>query len=795
MLAAWLGGAVVLTLLAPAPDPGAGDGSGFLPPDAPSQAAAEALGRHFPRSAGLSQAVVAFERPDDPATPAVERLTGADMAALDDIVRRIKDPRASDLGERLDLRSLQVIEPGTLPELREVLLSPPRAGLGQGALVIVQIPATFITIQAAGVVDHLQHIVDTTDVPAGLTVAVTGSAGFGHDYAAAAEASHERTLWVTVLAVIFILLLVYRAPLAAAVPLGAVAVAVVVAVSLLAAGESIGVHVGAGERIFIYVLLFGAGVDYSLFFLGRFREQLEAGRPVGQAVAGSWLSTAPAIAASAGTTIAGLSMLMLARYGVYRNVGPAAALALAIALAAALTLVPALAAVAGRGLFWPGKVHIPTRRAFWKRVAMFVTVRPALTLLVVGAVLAVPAVQATRVTWVYDTLADLKETYPAMRGAAVIRRQWSVGELAPISVLIETDPAVGPGALREASARLTEQLRAIPGVVNVRSASDPIGRGAGRPEPPPGTASRPPGTKPAPPEATTAPSSRQVLGMLESLKGIFTRPIESVAEVAAGAAAALRDAVVAHGIERSYLTDGAMRLEVVMADPPFSNAAMATLEAVGTVIRAEAESALPGARVHLAGATAGMVDVRSLTRGDFRRVAVAALVVIVAIVVLLLRDLWLSLFMVASTVLGYLAALGLTYWVFTGCFGAEGIDWKVEVFLFVVMVAVGQDYNIFLASRLAQEGRRAPPARAARRAIVATGGIISSCGVIMAVALGSLMAGDLALLVQLGFAFAVGMIIDTFAVRPLLLPAFAVLTRRTGRNILGTLDEPPESAA
>jgi len=788
VLAAWVAGAAALALWGPAGDSRSGDASGFLPPEAPSQVAAEALGRHFPRSAGLSQAVVVVERPDDAATPDVEGLTEADMAALGRIVRRIKDPDASPVGGNVDLRSLAVIDPGLLPALREVLVSPARSGRGQGALIIVQIPATFITLQAADVVDHIQHIVDTADLPAGLTVAVTGSASFGHDYAEAAEASHERTLWVTVSALILILLVVYRAPLAAAVPLGAVAVAVVVAVSLLAAGEALGIHVGAGERIFIYVLLFGAGVDYSLFFLGRFREHLEAGRPVAQAVVGSWLGTAPAIAASAGTTIAGLSMLMLARYGVYRHVGPAAALALAIALAAALTLVPALAAVAGRGLFWPGKVHVRQRRAFWKTVAVFVTARPVVTLAVVGLALAVPAARATRVTWVYDTLADLKETYPAVRGATMVRRHWSVGELAPISVLVETGPDVAPGALRDMSAGLTERLRAIPGVAKVRSASDPIGADHPPPDPPAETKPRSAET-PATARAAWRPSG----GVLGSLSGILTRPIGWVADVATEAAGAVREAVVTHELERSYLAPGATRLEVVMTDAPFCNAAMRTFEAVEKATRAEtAQSGLGGTRVYLAGATAGMMDVRTLTRGDFRRVAVAALVVIVAIVFLLLRDAWLSVFMVASTVLGYMAALGLTYWAFTGVFGAEGIDWKVEIFLFVVMVAVGQDYNIFLASRLAQEGRRAPPPAAARRAVVATGGIISSCGVIMAAALGSLMAGDLALLVQLGFAFAAGMIIDTFAVRPLLLPAFAVLTGRTGKNILGSADGPAE---
>jgi RND superfamily putative drug exporter len=235
-------------------------------------------------------------------------------------------------------------------------------------------------------------------------------------------------------------------------------------------------------------------------------------------------------------------------------------------------------------------------------------------------------------------------------------------------------------------------------------------------------------------------------------------------------------------VRSEYLSgDGrACRLSVILEQPALSNPAMATL----AQLRRACLRALPaGFNLHLAGATAEMADVRSVTQRDFYRVAALTLAVVFLIVLALLRDAVLSGLMVASTVLSYLATLGATWWFFTALAGSSGLDWKVEVFLFVVMVAVGQDYNIFLAGRLAEESLRAPPRQAARAAIIHTGGVISSAGLIMAATLGSLASGDLALLVQLGFAFALGMLVDTFLVRPLLLPAAAVLTRRTGRAL------------
>ena len=227
----------------------------------------------------------------------------------------------------------------------------------------------------------------------------------------------------------------------------------------------------------------------------------------------------------------------------------------------------------------------------------------------------------------------------------------------------------------------------------------------------------------------------------------FSQPLGS-----AGKAGLTRLALLAAGrkVAAAYLgRAGSARLTVVLSAPPLSNAAMSTLRR----IRQTARSALPeGFRADITGATAEMADVRAVTSRDFLRVAGLALGAIFLIVLALLRDAVLSAFMVASTVLSYLATLGLTWAFFVlGC-GQSGLDWKVEVFLFVVMVAVGQDYNIFLAARLAEEGRRAPPRRAAREAIIKTGGIISSAGLIMAATLGSLAAGATGLRLRPGYA-------------------------------------------
>jgi RND superfamily putative drug exporter len=221
-----------------------------------------------------------------------------------------------------------------------------------------------------------------------------------------------------------------------------------------------------------------------------------------------------------------------------------------------------------------------------------------------------------------------------------------------------------------------------------------------------------------------------------------------------------------------------MRLSVVLNIPPLSHDALEDVSQIGQAARSAASKINLNAQIQLTGASAEMIDIRSVTQGDFKRVTLLALSAILIVVTIVLRDFLIAAFILAATLLTYFTTLGLSYWFFHAM-GSDGLEWKVKMLLFIVLVAVGQDYSIFFAMRLAQESRQLGEKDAIQGALVATGPVISSCGLIMAATLGSVMAGDVQLLVQLGFAFALGMLLDTFIVRPLLLPAFVALTGRT----------------
>ena len=748
----WVAGAVGLAVFTPKGDPAANELLTFLPDDAPSVRAAETMKKHFPTSAGLSQAVIVAERTDSPGSGAAsppadsapaDALTDADLAALNRLAAKLRGPLPEDVKRNVPGGELSVRSPGDflgVPDKYNPLIA-----VGRGAaIVVVEIPSNFITIRSARVVDHIRELIEREQakLPPGLALAVTGSAAFGHDYAAASERSHRRTLWVTIVAVLAILLVIFRAPLAAGVLVVTVSLAAIIAHLVLAIAMHMGLHVGTAEKIFVFVLLYGVGVDYSLLYLARFREFLSEGLAAPQAAATAWTATAPAIGASAGTDIAGLAMLSFAAFRIFQTTGQVVPIALFIALAASLTLVPAAAAIFGGRLFWPGSQMGVGGEKLWPGVARVVTRRPAAVLIITILILAIPAIWGARLSYVYDALTGLDDDYGAVRGVEMARRHWPVGQTYPAAILLEkTSPEATPWSEADEIRRLTERLAGVDGVKDVRSLTQPWG----------------------------------VKG-----KGFFAGLRRKAKEPLMGVLAGLALEEVEKKARLEYVSDRVARLTVIMDSPGFSNEAMDTL---GRIKAACTEAVGDSVRVSYTGATAEMADVREVTQRDFRLIAPLALGVVFVIVLILLRDAILSAFMVAATVLSYLATLGVTHVVFVGLAGAAGLDWKVQVFLFVVLVAVGQDYNIFLAARLAEESRRSDVRTAARIAIIKTGPIISSAGIIMAATLGSLMAGDISLLVQLGFAFALGMLLDTFIVRPLLLPAFAVLTGRTERSI------------
>jgi RND superfamily putative drug exporter len=234
------------------------------------------------------------------------------------------------------------------------------------------------------------------------------------------------------------------------------------------------------------------------------------------------------------------------------------------------------------------------------------------------------------------------------------------------------------------------------------------------------------------------------------------------------------------------------RLDVVTHSDPFAPESAETLALIQTWLREE----LPKYRyvkgpvqAECCGITANCQDLAEVTESDRRRVNSLVLLAILSILIVLVRRLWMALYLLVTVLASYYAALGATVLasiLWTGN-PTLSLDWRVPFFLFTILVAVGEDYNILLMSRALEERKRHGGVEGMRRALSRTGGAITSCGLIMAGTFATLMLCGLNTLMQTGFALAFGVLVDTFVVRPFLVPACAMIF---WRDQPGAAEEP-----
>jgi RND superfamily putative drug exporter len=365
----------------------------------------------------------------------------------------------------------------------------------------------------------------------------------------------------------------------------------------------------------------------------------------------------------------------------------------------------------------------------------------------------------------YDFLSQLPKERPSRQGAEFMQRHFDLGEAGPLTV-VAFQPGGGFDTKegRQRIADLTRELY-VEGVSAVRSVADPLGKF------PPGKRLR-----------------------------LFDR--NSWLKMVASPHPQTQKHYVA--MDGDYAGD-VTRLALILQFDPFSLEAEEVLKRVEQklqTIRDDGDSPWHNATFVYSGMAADLRDLKRVTQSDNRRIQILVVLAVFAVLLVMLRRPLVSLYMIGTVLFSYYITMGVTVWFFAWLYGPEflGLDWKVPLFLFVILVAVGQDYNIYLVTRVYEEQARLGPLAGLRYAVLRTGGIITSCGVIMAGTFVSMTSGAwehyisawfpaasqllgtganaLAAIVQLGFSLSFGILLDTFVVRTVLLPAFLALLHR-----------------
>lgn len=588
-----------------------------------------------------------------------------------------------------------------LPDLAPIQspLTPQAAQMGllseDGTTAIMLVPITARTIEQIEPAVKEMRAITQADVPDGLEVYVSGPAGITVDAVEVFGDIDGKLLIGTTVLILVLLLLIYRSPIIAVVPLIVVGVAYAVAggvVYLIVQGFDLPIN-GQATGILI-ILMFGAGTDYCIYLVARYREELRVREDRHDAMQHAVARSGPAILSAGGTVVAAMLVLLFADLSSTRNQGPVLAIGVAITMLAGLTLLPALLTIVGRRSFWP---VIPrfgsedrSRRSVYHRVGEVVTGRPVATVVIVTAVLLVCTLGLLTQPGGLGIGGGFRNDPESIQGQVALSKALPPGELATTQVIVNA-PA--------------DQLEAATGAV---------------------------------------------LGALDA----------DTADVAA-----VRPSLTATA------GDGQL-LEVTLTRDPYSDDAAASVPRIRE-IAAEAASAV-GATAIVGGPTAQDYDTDRTVSRDAKLIVPLTLLLILIILALLLRAIIAPLYLIATVIVSFFATLGLSYLIFIHVFGSPGVDPGYATFLFLFAVALGVDYNIFLVSRIREEAESAPMRPAVLRALETTGGVITSAGLILAGTFLVLMTLPLEALFQLGFGVALGVLIDTFVVRTLLVPALAV---------------------
>ncbi|HEY2480394.1 MAG TPA: MMPL family transporter [Solirubrobacterales bacterium] len=654
--------------------------SSFLPKGAESIRALEVLGGSSGHGAGGAgeevPAVVVFARQDG------GRLSPADLNAIGRLGKGLNRLAITGATPVIAPFSAAAARPlGGIARLTHGI--GPISRNHRAALVVLAINASDRGALRNGV-GEMRQFLDAHAVP-GLNAYVTGPAGIAADLDRIANEAGDTLLIATLGLVLILLLLVYRAPLLALLPLIAVGAAYMVAIGIAYLVIKAGWIVVNTEGTFLLlVLVFGAGTDYSLLLVHRYREELQRGRPAAEALPRALRESLPAIAASGGTVIAAMLVLLVADLQSTHWLGPILAIGIAVMICSAFTLLPALLAVLGERAFWPAAAAArsegPSR---WESVAALVArrSRPIIVLVTSGLVALALGNLVHHGTIGFGQ--GETEATNSSEGTEVLGENFPPGLASPLTAVVPAGEAP----------RVTAGME---GLDSVRLAV-PVPASAG---------------------------------------------FESAAVV------------------------------LILSGNPYSGEAAEDVEAIRERLHELSPRALLG------GLPAENWDVEQTNARDTRLIVPLVLLVVGLILAAVLRAIAAPLYLMATVVLSFAGTLGLSTFAFA-VVGGEGITFDLTLLAFLFLVALGVDYNIFLMTRVREEAARHGTREGSLRALVATGGVVTGAGLILAGTFATLTLLPLEELIQIGATVAVGVLIDTFVVRALLIPA---ITYRLGEG-------------
>ncbi len=598
-------------------------------------------------------------------------------------------------------------------------------------------------------ISNIRNAIAGVNLPTGLQVHLAGDVATQVDNAKSSSSSNSQIELFSALFIIVLLVIIFRAPLAPLITLLPALLVVITAGPIIAEASRLGLKVSSIAQLLLTVLVIGAGTDYGLFLIFRTREELRAGLAGKEAVVKALSRVGESITFSAATVIAALLSLTIATFQIYSDLGVPLAIGIGLMLLAGVTLLPALIAIFGKAVFWPAQIKKPSKKTgLWGRIASRVVQHPWATLIAGVVIFGGLAVAITG--YQSGGFAGNISAPPgsdSAKGNALLAEHFPQTAANPTVLLFVLHRPVwqDPQPLEVAKGMLAKQseFTKITGPLNPNGNELSVG------------------------ELLTLYNK---LGNPSSLPS--TIPAHPVVPLKVYEAyKSLTNYISADGRTVEYITS-------LTAGDPSSTQAM---QAVPN-IRHQAgivASGIGASNYGVAGEAPALYDISHISNQDLIKVIPVAIVIIGILLAILMRSLVAPLYLIASVAISYLAALGLITIIFINIGGSHGIVFLLPFLMFIFLLALGEDYNILVMTRIREEAHGLPLKQAVTKALTTTGTTVTSAGLVLAgtfavlAIIGGKSGGSE--IVDIGWGLALGILMDTFLVRTLLVPSIVVL--------------------
>ena len=609
--------------------------------------------------AGVAMSFGPADAPSDPTTMAPDDVDSTQVA-------RILQERPGDNG------GAALVLFSSDDPLDLAALGPRAADLGgplipngdmTAALVPVEVFSESLTENSEKITELRERA--SANLPAGVTAQVTGPAAIEGDLAGVFAGANVLLLAVTGVIVAVLLIVTYRSPLLWILPLLVIGLADrVAATGYTWALDALGAAWNESTAGILSVLVFGAGTNYALLLISRYRDELHRTEDRFAAMATAWGPTVKTIFASATTVILGVACLLLSAVPTTRGLGLASMFGIAVAFLFAVFVLPGVLLLFGRWIFWPRipRVGDEVDHRFWDRIGGVVRARPALVTVVSLLLLGAAALGALQIRTGLTQAEQFLDTPESITAATVLEEKFPDQQATP-AIIATQEPERVTAALEEAGNNVTPQ--------------EPAGQW-------------------------------------------------DILQVSGGSTEELR----------------------------------ATLEGTDALV---------------GGQEAELHDTEQSAAADRTLIFPVILLVLLVALMVLLRSVMAPVIMTATVLLTNIAALGLGWWISTDVLGFSSFDALTPLYSFVFLVALGIDYSIFLITRAREEARTHGTKEGVLRSLSATGGVITSAGILLAAVFAALGVLPLVVLAQVGIVIFIGVLLDTLVVRTILIPALVQL--------------------